>query len=295
MRRSPAALLLALAWSAALHAQQTTALAVRVVDPSNAPVARARLELVGTRFSGVSSDSGVVRMQGVPVGPALLRVTRVGYAPLETVVQIPAGAPFEADVELAPAAVPVRGVTARSTAQSPGLATTGFYRRRELGLGSFLTEDDIVRSRARRTSDLFRRITGVRVVTTPDHGYRLQSVRYGVSMSQAQGAFSAFSGPPGSSGTSSAPQRTDGEVSGPISRICFMLTILDGVPVQLADIDQVRLQSIGAVEVYRGPSEIPPEFNQTGAVCGAVVMWTRSPTTAPDNSGAPPAAANPAP
>lgn len=281
MRISVGALLCALACAGPLHAQQpTTALAIRVVDPSNAPVARARLELVGTRFSGVSSDSGWVRLQGLPVGPALLRVTRIGYAPLESTVALPAGATFEADVELAPATVPVRGVTARSATQTPGLATTGFYRRKEIGFGAFLTDEDIVRSRATRTSDLFRRIAGVRVVPAPRNGHRLQTVRYGVSLSQNQ-TKGAFTTP---------TSRND--ATGPESRACFMTTIIDGVPVNLEDIDQVRLESIGAVEVYRGPSEVPAEFNQTGSVCGVVVMWTRMANPAP---GPARAAANPAP
>ena len=187
MRISAGALLCALACSASLRAQEpTTALSVRVVDPSNAPVARARLELVGTRFSGVSGDSGWVRLLDVPAGPALLRVSRIGYAPLETTVQLAAGTPFEADVELAPNAVAVRGVTGRGTAQSPGLATTGFYRRKEIGFGAFLTDEDIVRSRATRTSDLFRRIAGVRVVPAPRNGHRLQTIRYGASLSTAR-------------------------------------------------------------------------------------------------------------
>jgi carboxypeptidase family protein len=283
---SAAVLAAALAWSAALPAQeQTTALAVRVVDASDAPVSGARLELVGTRVSGLSGDSGWVRLQGVPVGPALLRVSRIGYMPVETTVQLAAGTPFEADVELARAPVALRGVRGESSPRNPALGTTGFYARKERGFGVFLTEDDIERSGAHRTSDLFRRIAGVRVVYNPStHAYKLQSVRYGLSLSQTTaGAFSGRGGGGGGGGGGSGEGGGGGGGS-----VCEMMTVLDGVPVKLDGIDDVRLENLGGVEVYRGPSEIPAEFNQTGSVCGVVVMWTRVPS-------APPASASPAP
>jgi carboxypeptidase family protein len=294
-----AALLGALASSANLSAQQTTTLAIHVVDTSDVPVAGARLEVVGTRFAGVSDNAGWVRLQGVPAGPTLLRVSRIGYDPLQTTVQLAGGAAFEADVELARAPVAVTPVTARSTPRNRALDATGFYRRRETGFGAFLTEEDIARSGAQRTSDVFRRIAGVRVIydSNPRHrGYKLQSARYGLSLSQgapqSPGAFTPPAAIGGESGNSGA-----NAMGG--ARVCQMVTLLDGVQVQLDDIDQVQLENLGAVEVYRGPAEIPAEFNATGAVCGVVALWTRTAApgqTYPSSTPAAPAPApNPAP
>lgn len=273
--RSAGALLCALACPAALRAQATTALAVRVVDVTDAPVSGALLELVGTRFSALSSDSGWVRLQGLPTGPALLRVSRIGYAPVESTVQLSAAEPFQADVELSRAPVAVSGVAARVAAEEPGLAGTGFYRHRQMGLGTFLTSEDIQRTRAQQTSDVFRHVAGIRVVPTGARGHKLQSVRYGMSMSNTR-----------ENGAFSRRRASDGSGDGS-PRVCEMMTIVDGVPVRLDDIDDVRLQTVGAIEIYRGPSEIPPEYNHLGAACGVVAMWTRGSNPAPNPSPAP--------
>ena len=45
---SPGVLLLALGTRPALHAQETSTLAIHVVDPANAPISGARLEVIGT-------------------------------------------------------------------------------------------------------------------------------------------------------------------------------------------------------------------------------------------------------
>jgi hypothetical protein len=44
-------------------------------------------------------------------------------------------------------------------------------------------------------------------------------------------------------------------------------------------VDDIPLQVIEALEVYRGPSGLPPEFNNRmgNPSCGAIVIWTRVP------------------
>ena len=55
-----------------------------------------------------------------------------------------------------------------------------------------------------------------------------------------------------------------------------MLVYLDGVLVQLTSIDDVIMNSLEAIEVYRGAGEIPAEFRVTNAGCGVVALWTRA-------------------
>jgi hypothetical protein len=291
---SGAVLLCALACSATLHAQQTAGLAIRVVDAADAPVADAQLQLLGTRFAGRADQAGWIRLQGLPAGPALLRISRIGYASLETTVSLAAGATFEADVELASAPVQVERVTARGARENMGLAMSGFYRRKEMGFGVFMTHEDFERNQAKRPSEVFRRMPGVRVVPSGSlgrRGYKLQSVSYGPSLSGSS-----------SRGAMSGPSQRGNPDGGGGGSQCEMQTYLDGVAVQLDDIDQVRLESLGAVEVYRGPSEVPAEFNRTGSVCGVVLMWTRTTDRDPAaaraasssaSRAASPAAANP--
>jgi hypothetical protein len=231
---------------------------IHVVDASDAPIAGARVAVVGTGAEGVTDPSGWVRLPGMQPGRSFLLVTRIGYRPAEFSLEVPAAGGLEVDVELEPAPVAVQGVTAVGRSEVRSLAMGGFYRRREAGNGSFLTREDIEETRAQRTSEIFRRVRGVRVVPAGRGQFKLQTVRYGMSLSQV-----------GVSRTSSARER--GATGG-----CEMLVYLDGVQVQLNGIDDIRMDHIEAIEVYRGAGEIPPEYRITNASCGVVVLWTRT-------------------
>lgn len=233
---------------------------IHVVDASDTPIAGARVAVVGTGAEGVSDPSGWVRLPGVQPGRSFLLVTRIGYRPAEFSLEVPATGGLEVDVELEPVPVAVQGVTAVGRSEVRSLAMGGFYRRRETGNGTFLTREDIEKTRARRTSEIFRRVRGVRVVPAGRNQSKLQTVRYGVTLSQVA--------------VSRASTTRERAPTG----VCEMLVFLDGVQVQLNGIDDVRMDHLEAVEVYRGAGEIPPEYRITNASCGVVVLWTRTGT-----------------
>lgn len=232
---------------------QEVGLGIRVVDAADAPIAGARV-VVGSGAEDVSGENGWVRLPGVQPGRASVLVTRMGYRSAEFSVEVPLSGGMEVDVELEPAPVAVQGVTAVAAPEIGSLRAAGFYRRREAGAGTFLTREDIRKMRVYRTSDVFRQLRGVRVVSGGHGGGRLQTVRYGLSLSQRGEA----------TGSSTAT-----------SVVCDMLTYLDGVLVHLGGIDDVLVHSLEAVEVYRGAGEVPAEFRVTNAACGVVALWTR--------------------
>ena len=241
-------------------AVQPPGVGIHVVDPSDRPIPGARVIVVGSG-EGVSGDSGWVRLPGVAPGRVFVLVTRIGYRPTEFSLEVPATGGLEVDVELEPAPVAVQGVTAVARPEVRLLQMGGFYRRREAGRGSFLTREEIEKSGAIRASEVFRRIQGVRVVPTSGDNYKLQSVRYGTSLSER------------SSRSRTGNPRQEG---GGNNFVCDMLVFLDGMQSHLESIDDVHMQSLEAVEVYRGPSQVPPEYNQMNAACGVVLLWTRS-------------------
>ncbi|MET0399810.1 MAG: carboxypeptidase-like regulatory domain-containing protein [Longimicrobiaceae bacterium] len=236
---------------------------LRVVDGADAPIPGARV-VVGSGAQGVSDGGGWVRLPGVQPGRVFVLVTRIGYRPAEFHLQVPLSGGLEVDVELEPAPVAVQGVTGVGRSENGSLAAAGFYRRRDTGMGTFLTREDIDRTRALRTSEIFRRVRGVRVVPAGNHTYRLQTVRYGLSLSVRGSA----------AGVTPSDMRTAAGGGGSI--VCEMLVYLDGVLVQLTSIDDVLMNSLEAIEVYRGAGEIPAEFRVTNAGCGVVALWTRA-------------------
>ena len=128
-------------------------------------------------------------------------------------------------------------------AANPRLADTGFFQRRRTGLGEFLTREDIVeRPATQRITDLLVGMRGVQIT------------RDGI-------AFRA----PGESIMGDCTPRVylDGMLSG------LALTF------DFSGVNSIPTDAIEAIEVYRGPVEIPPQYGGAQGTCGVVLLWTR--------------------
>jgi hypothetical protein len=40
--------------------------------------------------------------------------------------------------------------------------------------------------------------------------------------------------------------------------------------------EDTPIRDVYGIEIYRGPSEVPGEFSGSNAMCGVIVMWTKS-------------------
>ncbi len=126
---------------------------------------------------------------------------------------------------------------------------TGFHRRRSRGAGEFITRRDIERRDPMRLSDMVHVRAGVGTVPYGDG-----SGRRHVRMTRA-----------------ALQEDTDR---------CRVQYWIDGVPfrgVNRFELDELSPADVQGIEIYRGPSEIPPRFNRRGSSCGVVAVWTRDP------------------
>jgi hypothetical protein len=210
---------------------------VLLLDERGTEVARAQSDAEG-RYGVTAPARGAYR----------LRFLVPGYRPLVT-----------APLQLTPEA-PVE-YALRLTAVSPELLDTlivegrpipaylsPFYRRRDYGLGRFLTRDEIKRTRAGEVSLVVRRLNALDVLGDPGDGggRRVGSARFG--------------------------------------RLCPAAVYVNGTYAGMSgevDIDLILpLDHVEAVEVYR-QSEIGPGFPRHG--CGVVSLWSR--LSEPDTTG----------
>lgn len=71
------------------------------------------------------------------------------------------------------------------------------------------------------------------------------------------------------------------DVAGPIRTfrsggICRMTSVyFDGILIDIARLVDVPPEEIAAIEFYSGPARVPLQFNRTGSMCGALVVWTK--------------------
>jgi hypothetical protein len=146
-----------------------TALAGTVTDrSSDRPVIGALVAL--TRAGAdhplalVEADStGDFAFPRVPVGSYTISIRRIGYQELTEDVLLQAAVRTEITASLVPVAMNVEPVFV-TVQRRASMAMADFERRRALGIGKFVTREDIEARRPRQVSDMFRAVPGVRVV-----------------------------------------------------------------------------------------------------------------------------------
>ena len=210
---------------------------------SNAPLRGARVTIAGSGVVAATDDSGRFVLASLPGGTQMLETRAVGFLPDRRVVDL-VGATSPGVAITLPTIKSVLD-TVRVTANRIYSADAhGFDRRRKQGFGHFLNAEDVERSRPVMTSSLLRRIPLVRVSYGADEPILMhQDDHY-----------------------------------------CVATIIIDGIRLERASAseidDWVPPEEIDGVEVYTHATQVPPQFSSmTG--CGAIVIWTRRPTTKP--------------
>ncbi len=209
-----------------------------VTSTDGTPVAGVRVTLLGARKS-VSTDSlGRFTFERLKPSVYQLEVALIGLTPLAAVVNLSAGGTKEVEFRTDDAGqlLPTIYVDGESR---PTLikVLTKFERRQATGTGRFITRDDIRQRNPSRLLDLIRFLPGVR---TNCYGLTCQ-VRLNHD-----------------------------------PRDCGPAVFIDDVQTTMAVLEATSPSSVQGLEIYRGPSETPPEINVDAARCGgAIVIWTR--------------------
>lgn len=241
-----AAVLVALA-AAPLSAQLASigaSLHGSVRDPSGSPVPFALITVADVRgiadIRGVADSAGRFSITNLGAGRTSVLVRRLGFTPRRVSLTLVEGRVDSMQIVLAAIPFELAGITTEAATYG---RMADFNRHRVNGQGIYLDREELEKRRTPRLSDVLRRMPGVRVVTD----------RTGRSLLRM--------------GRSSS------------GRDCPPEFWIDGVRAQFLGVDDVPVSDIEALEVYRGPSGLPPEFNSrfTNAQCGAVIIWTRVP------------------
>lgn len=191
----------------------------------------------------ITGEEGRFRLDSLRPGRHRVRVHYLGYETNPRVVELRARHSTRAELWLERTVLAVEDLRVEVT-EPRADPMAGFKRRRDSGFGVFLDRGDIERRNPAHTSDLFRSLAGVRVTANRFGMARVTIGRFG--------------------GRCAPTVYVDG-------------TLTAGMPV-----DNVMPQSIIGIEVYRGASEVPPQFNRpTERGCGTILIWTRNPGHTP--------------
>jgi hypothetical protein len=124
-----------------------------------------------------------------------------------------------------------------------------YEKRRQRGIGTFITQKDIEKLNTSYPSDAFRSLPGVRFVNVNGG----MGVRFMQSIGMGGSA------------------RTGGG--------CAPAIWVDGQAAPGLEIDDIRAGDVHGIEIYKGVSTTPPQFVKYGtSQCGTIVVWTRRKT-----------------
>ena len=213
----------------------------KVVNRNGAPVAGARVGLMGTSAATLTRANGDFVLDSLPAGTQALVVRQIGYRPTELAVDLSSRTPARVTVQLGmfvPELTPVEVVSRRDE----GLQKVGFLdRKRTTASGYFMGPEQLEKRNAMKFTDILRSTPGIRV-------------------SEQNGQATV---------TSTRSAQSNG---------CVTMYV-DGAQWQQlepGDLDSfVQPNEVAAIEVYSGAS-VPPQFSQAGGSCAAVVVWTKT-------------------
>lgn len=222
-----------------------------VSDTNLVPLQAAFVSVLGTNIRIGTGPNGRFRITKVPVGQYLVIVKRVGYRPTSAVIDVPASDTVRLAYTLERIAETLNPVIV--TEKSPTRRMAEFEERRRLGVGQFMTADEIKARNSVYTTEVLRNFTTVNV--SPDHSSPITQY-YAIS------------------------KREGGN---PQLGACPMQVYLDQVPLPSPfNLDLLPTpKDIGGIEVYAGASTIPPQFNGYDRGCGVILVWTKDSSVNP--------------
>ena len=211
-------------------------------DSAGAPIEAAAVEIKGALAR--SDARGAFRLWTGDVDTVTISIRRLGYYPVSALITARQRQWDTVVVELDRNPQVLGSVKVKEQATRIALGLRDFDDRRALGLGKFVTREEILARNTNLPSDIFRTMRGVRLV-------KLRSGMYGVR-------FSLYSG--------SRPN-------------CIPELWLDGQRARGMEVDDLPATDIQAIEVYESFSTVPAPFAPTSNVlpCGTIVIWTRIP------------------
>jgi hypothetical protein len=241
-------------FSASLPGQQpahgvTVRGVVRANDGRGIPLAEVSDHASGIKAS--ADSSGAFVLPDVPVGERIIDVRRIGFGAQQFPITLVAGKNRNVALILPPIAQALPDVNVADRLAKPArYANTRrydeFYARRAQGFGTFLTREDIDARFKTNTPELLQGVPGMKVKRV-GNDWKIQSL-------QCQMGLPALS-------NNSDPQT-------------YIRVFIDGMDVgDASELTTVNPAQIEAMEIYKGPGELPAEARGKG--CAAIFIWTR--------------------
>jgi hypothetical protein len=202
-----------------------------------------------------TNERGEWNLVGAPSGTRMLEIRALGYYPTRRAVDVVDSAP---PIRIAlPTLKAILDTVKVTAARLADRYKRGFAERQRIGLGYYVTAEQIRRRHAVTMAQVLRMISGLRLDAT--------LVRNGAAYDTTGALVPSYT-------TSNSKILMRGSTDD----WCYPTIYIDGQPMQDLDADDLdawfRPDDILGIEVYPGVSA-PPQFQQAMTGCGTILIW----------------------
>jgi hypothetical protein len=227
---------------------------LRITDDSGRGVVRALIYSADTTRAQLTRQDGTVMLPVSGDRPVPVRIRKIGFSPLDTVVSVRPNDALTIRVRRAVMLETMRVVDNRP------LDRIGFTARQRLGLGEYMTPEQIARRPAPSALNLVQGMAGVQIYRVPADVPAPKDAD--LSREWSPGAeipvFATATSLTGRGG------------------ICLPHIFIDGRQAGVAQLSSLSTSDVLAAEVYKQGTRLPLEFQRPrDDVCGTIVIWTR--------------------
>jgi len=230
---------------------------VVVADSSQRVLADVDVSIPSLSLSARSNSRGEFRLAGIPAGTHEVVARRVGYSVMSAPVTFAPNEEEERRLVLRPLTV-LDSIEVTATRTDPRLLD--FEDNRRLGLGHFLTREELDKHIGRKMGDVLSQAPGLGVVRAGGRAAVLAK-RYVVPLSGKNSG--SLWGGNGFSLACYAQVWIEGQLMNP------------GYPTEAYDINGIAPDQIEGLEYYAGPSQTPSRYAKLNSTCGVLVIHLR--------------------
>jgi hypothetical protein len=230
-----------------------------LADSTEKPLAGAEVAIPTLKLSTRTNAAGEFFLVNIYPGTYIVVARQIGYRPIFVSLTFADSGTVETDFLLLRRVVVLDTITAAENA--PAAKMRGFEERRALGLGHYITRDELEKRENSRMADILAQVPGVRIVRARTSGSGF------VANSRGRNSI--------------APERSGNRRLG-IPAACYATVYLDGVPVytgrdnsSLFDVNSFGPMQLEGVEYYSSAAQTPTQYAGTGTDCGVLLLWTR--------------------
>lgn len=253
-----------------------------VADTAGSPLENATVSIDALALTVRTDAKGEYLLSGIPRGSHLVTARAVGYEPATLTIDFADDSERRRDFSVRLARTVLDSVRVRAKRIDPRLEE--FEEHRKLGLGHFITSDELRKQEGQRLSSIVALLPGLALGNGPGNRAWIMSKRRPMDLARARCV--AWDSPGGSrqpaaGGSMFIPSRA--ELSQGITCACYAQVYLDGrlmnpgMPADPFDVNTFSTQQLEAIEYYASPSQTPSRYARLNSPCGVYVMHTRRP------------------